>query len=270
MDVQFFIICGLLSLLLFIVALITHSIKRKKLVFPRSKFTLGNYYLLVLPIPLSVLIYSFLSNSWLPIIFFAIFCVAGILGEVLFSLWWSFFYKKSFWTYTTKTFFKKYTSSLNFLAWGLGGFTYLLILSYFPKINFSKLSFLFLFLFLVVAFIQILLFLLLFRRRLFKHKFQKVNFYNWLFFSLPIIIPLFLIVYWFGLTFLWLFLLMALAGMIIEYVFGKICHFFLSRRLWTYNHLSVDKDHFTILSFLPFALGGIYFWCVFLIVYLLF
>lgn len=262
MDFRFFVIYGLLSLLLFLIVFVMKSFKHKKFVFPRYSFTPKKYYLMLLPAPLAALIYSLLLKTFLPFVLFCVFCIMGVIGEIIFSLWWKQYYKERFWVYTTKTLINKYTSSLNFLAWGVGGFLYMAILDVFSLAGFVQLPFLFFVIFLILALIQLLIFFLVLKFSKIK-KFNKVTFQNWLLFTLPILITLILLIIRFGLIILFVFIAFGLVAAIIEYLFGKLSKLFLSRKLWTYTYLQKDNGHFTILSIPAFAFGGFYFWLIY-------
>lgn len=253
----------ILTLVLLLGISIKNFYKFHKLKFPRIKFSIKNYYLLLAPAPISAIISSFSLGSLKPFLLFITFCVAGIIGEVLFSVWWHHFYVKRFWVYTTKTFFNKYTSSLNFLAWGVGGFIFIKVLSYFQNIQNTNIPFIFTAFLSIGILLQLIFFHLIIKRFLRVDKFDKFNFLNWSFFSLPILVTLIILFISHGISFLILFFLFGIISALYEYIFGKAIQAILSRKFWKYNYLALDKGHFTILSLLLFSAGGIYFWFVF-------
>ena len=91
------------------------------------KFSIRNYYLLLSIFVIGIFAYSWATNSFKPIILFAIFAIGGVFGEALVSFWWQMFFGQRLWTYNTETIYHKYTSRLNFIPWGVGGYLYLII-----------------------------------------------------------------------------------------------------------------------------------------------
>ena len=67
-----------------------------------------------------------------------------------------------------------------------------------------------------------------------------------------------------------IFILIAVAfgliGGLAEYLFGKATELFISKKLWAYNHMAMNKGHFTPLSLIFFSLAGFYFWGIGLII----
>jgi hypothetical protein len=254
---QFFVNYAVLMILLIFILTILISLRKKQLSLPRLSFSVQRYYLLLLPAPLAAIMFSLQTHSYEPIILFALFSIAGVVGETLFSFWWQTYYTRRFWTYTTNTLFKKYTSKLNFLAWGVGGYIYLCIVSPFIDLH-QHIPFYFMVVAGIFLLLQLCLFYLFFKNKIFK----KVTFSNWLYFHFPIILALASSVFVFGVRVLVVFILFALFAWIAEYAFGKFCEFFLQRKLWTYNYCSYDHKHLTFLSLFPFGFGGMYFWLI--------
>ena len=216
-----------------------------------------------LPAPVAAIIYSFMLRSITPFVLFLFFCIAGIVGEVGFSMWWKQYYKERFWEYTTNTLLNKYTSSLNFLAWGVGGFLYLAILDNFPTMHLTEIPFLFIGIFFVIAFIQLVAFFTVVKFTKINRLFDKVTLVNLFFFFLPALVPLIMLTIRYGVPVLLLFAAFGVVAALIEYLFGKSIELFLSRKLWAYNYLQKDDGHFTILVVPAFAFGGFYFWLVY-------
>ncbi len=258
MDWRFIAIYGCLSLLLYLGAILYHSWKSRKPTLPRSTFSLKNYYILFSPAPVAALAYSALVGSWTPALVFCAFCITGILGEVMYSLWWSQYYTKRFWVYTTDTWLNKYTSALNFIPWGLGGFVNLAVLDLFPLFGTATPPLLFVAAFATTAVVQLVVFKAFVRKR-----FKRVTPKNWLFFITPILTPLAWLAYRYGSEPLLMIAAVGVAATLLEYLMGKACEGLLGRKLWTYQHVAKDHGHFTPLSIPAFATGGVYFWIVY-------
>ncbi len=247
-----------------VIAGIVHYARTKKLKFWKFSFCVKNYYWLLGGFLIYQIVSSFRSQSINPLIIFTVFALAGVIGEVLFSEWWKAFYAKSFWTYKIKTTIHSYTSLLNFLPWGIGGILFLNILNaitapisdasagsgvdipfYIP----FALSFLIGFLIQWVIFYGSGM-----------KKFKRANLANYLFFIFPFLLSLTVCGFVYSLNFIGIAIAFGITASFFEYLFGKATKFFISKKLWTYNHLAIDNGHFTPLVLIPFSLAGFYFW----------
>lgn len=260
-NINYLIIYFALTLILVLFMTIKDCVKNKKIQTLKRKFTTKNYHTLLMPSVIAIIIYSIIEQTINPIILFTIFSIAGIIGETAFSLWWHQYYKERFWTYTTKTKMNKYTSTLNFLAWSIGGILFLTTLNYTPTTQ-KETPLLYITLFSFIAIAQLIIFHTVIKRKLEKNKFQKVTHTNFIFYTAPIWIPLLILIKTQGNEILIIFLALGIIGAITEYLLGKFLHETLSRKLWTYNYLSYDEKHFTPLSIPAFSLAGIYFWMI--------
>jgi hypothetical protein len=93
---------------------------------------------------------------------------------------------------------------------------------------------------------------------------RKTKAFKWreyfVLFSVPVVGSLSL-AYFFGLGIIWLFLVSAVAGLILEYIIGLSYHKTLNHRLWTYHRLSIGG--YTSLLTLPmWGILGVVFWLI--------
>lgn len=226
--------------------------------FIRFKFSIRNYYLLLSVSVVGLFVYSWMIDSIKPIIVFMVFAVVGVLGETLINFWWQMFFGQRLWVYSTETLYHKYTSLLNFIPWGIGGYLYLITArQIMPVSQYPNLSFLCLFLFPILVIFQKLIFD--FFKPHSNFKFHKVGLINLLFFYFPILIVIGLFVYIYGWNMFATFVLFAVMATIAEYIFGKACQSIISKKLWTYIYLPYDYGHFTPIVILLFGFGGFYF-----------
>lgn len=239
------------------------SVRAGKIRTHGFRFTATNYYLFVFAFTLPCIVESLRLHSFLPLITFFAFGVAGMVGETAASLWWYLYFGKRFWEYRIETLFHKYTSWLNLIPWATGGtLFYLYVLEglsihlYAPTyLHFEELFF-------AVISASIILQYILFRVFHGKKKWHTVMVSSALFFFSPIAVVTIVL----SLVYGWQILTAAIAlGLIAggaEYLFGKATEYFISKKLWTYTYMTFDRGHFTPLSLPLFALGGFYFWSI--------
>lgn len=226
--------------------------------FIRFKFSIRNYYLLLSVSVVGLFVYSWMINSIKPIIVFIIFAVVGVLGETLINFWWQMFFGQRLWIYSTETIYHKYTSFLNFIPWGIGGYLYIITAKQImPVSQYPNLSFLFFFLFPILVISQKLIFD--FFKPYSHFKFHKVGLINLLFFYFPILIVTVFSFYIYGWNMFITFVLFAAMATIAEYIFGKVCQSIISKKLWTYIYLPYDHGHFTPIVILLLGFSGFYF-----------
>ncbi len=214
---------------------------------------------------LAMVVQSAQTQSWRPLILFFIFAIAGVVGETIVSLWWHLFFGQRFWTYIIDTLYHKYTSWLNFIPWGLGGVIYTNILNNFIHDafgnNYAGLEYVFGLGIILAIFTQIIIFHLILKRNS-GNKFHKITTTNFLFFYGPIGLLIILLATIYGQQIYYLAVLFGAIATIAEYLFGKATELFISKKLWVYNYVAIDRGHFTPLSVPLFALAGFYFWAV--------
>ena len=193
-----------------------------------------------------------------------VFAFAGVIGETLFSEWWKAFYAKSFWAYKVEAVAHSYTSFLNFIPWAIGGMLFLNILGItdgatlnYRAIAAAEIPF-------YLIFALALLVGLLIQWIVFHsagiNKFKHASLSNYLFFIFPFLLALAVCVLVYSPNFVGIAVAFGILGAFFEYLFGKACELFISKKLWTYKYLTIDNDHFTPLSLVPFSLAGFYFW----------
>jgi hypothetical protein len=93
---------------------------------------------------------------------------------------------------------------------------------------------------------------------------RKTKAFKWreyfVLFSVPVIGSLSL-AYFYGTGIIWLFLISALGGLILEYIIGLSYHKTLNHRLWTYHKFSIGG--YTSLLALPmWGILGVVFWLI--------
>lgn len=249
-------------------AAIWHFMKTGNIKLWRFAFNHKNFYILCSPFIIAAIIQSVIERSYIPIIIFLSFGLAGMAGETLFSWWWKLIFEKRFWVYRVDTLVDGYTSLLNFIPWGMGGILYLLIIDKFapklPKFDLGiKLGSLEIF-FGGVA-ISLLIAYLLRKRRKFGFELKVFNLWTYTLFCLPIIM---LVAYLtcVNIYFLWLAFGFGIGVFVSEYLFGKVSEILISKKLWYYNYLTFDHEHSTPLNIIPFMLAGFYFWAVWLVI----
>lgn len=238
--------------------------------FTHFKFSVRNYYILMLPLAAPSLFAAISKTSAYPLLEFVFLAIAGVVGEVVFSIWWDAMFEKRFWVYRVQTMFKSYTSWLNFIPWAVGANLYLLIWRVFaqfvvdplnartphtslPAWQFAAITF-------GATLVAEALLLWLWRSaRGQRFEAKNVSFANYALFCTPILVMLTGLGFIYSTNYFALFAVMAIVAWIAEYMFGKMCHLFLSKRLWSYTYAASDHGHITPLSIIPFGLAGFYF-----------
>ena len=229
--------------------------------FKKFRFSVWHYYILMLPLLAGLIISSWQAKSVKPLILFIIFALAGVIGEALTDLWWQKFYVRGLWIYNVETVFRRFTSWLNFLPWALGGLLYLNVANrivgdrIFPSILPIAMT-------LLVASVLLQIFLFNLLKPSASFKFHQARWFNLIVIYLPIVFTVGILARIFGPIIYELALWFAVVGTIAEYLFGKACHIFISKKLWDYTYWSVDSGHFTLLSIPLFCIGGFYFWII--------
>lgn len=249
------------AVVLWLIIVACYFLKHHSWRFKKFNFSVRHYYIMISPLIIGLIINAWRAGSIKSVVLFIIFAFAGVIGELLVDLWWQKFYLKSLWIYNVETVYRRYTSWLNFIPWALGGFLYLnvanrivgdkIFLSILP-ISFTTLT--------VAIFLQIFLFNLL--KPVNQFRFHRVTLLSLVVVYLPIIFMICTLASVYGSIIYQLALWFAIIGTVAEYLFGKACHFFISRKLWNYTYLSVDNGHFTPLAIPLFCIGGFYFWII--------
>jgi hypothetical protein len=251
-------------------------IKTKKFKLWGFKFTVLNYLIFMSAIAIPFILYLIFTQNYPVLIFILLAGIMGMLGEYWFSLWWRQFFWKGFWDYKHAAILRGDTSLLNGPAWSLGGllilaifkmFTYVTNMNLIDLSNIQTVSNYFanfvLYTLLGIAFSIILSKLIL------KKDFRGKTFLRYLLFASGIFLFIGLFSNKYGLIWLLLFVIWGLVCFILEYLYGKVLVKFVGKKLWLYMYLTIDNYHTSLLNILPFALGGFYFFNVYLLTLLI-
>lgn len=232
----------------------TQLVLHKKVRFDRFAYSSRNYYLLLTPlvIPL-VLLWVYTGDLFTPAVF-VLCAVGGMLGEVLFSIYWNTIFTTKFWEYKVRTLYHAYSSTLNAIPWGIGGLLYLelaTIANFTPPPQ------------KIVFFGSVLLctvFLTTIYTTMWKKRHHTVTLTTYAYAMIPFITALIATsIAYADTTILRVALLFGSVAMVAEYIFGKLSSRCISKKLWVYTHMTYDHGHITPLSFLPFSLAGFWF-----------
>ncbi len=276
---KYFALTAIFFLIAYFVAIISYYAVHRKIKFSRFRFTYRNYYIMTFPFVFPSLFLGFLDETFVYFLIFAYFGILGVVGETIFSVLWKIYFRKPFWEYKTLAIFNKFSSLLNFIPWGFGGFLFLFLTRFYFD-NFGNVFYknmgpenvIVFFLNISIFFLlQALFFKLAIKffplKKMFKKKTRivvKYVYFTSFFLLIGILIP---INY---LYFLLLFLLYGIVAFFAEYFFGKMSKTMIGKKLWTYEYLTIDKKHTTPLNIFPFGLAGYYFFFLFLFLTFLF
>jgi hypothetical protein len=241
------------------------------------KFSIKNYYLFVSGFAVYPILRSLELDSLKPLLIFAFFGLAGMAFEILASEWWAMFYKNRVYSYTVETVDHKFSSWLNIIPWGGAGLLYLAFLEIIKSQLVSgpiltsatnpELPFYYIFIaaFLAGLVFQMLLWVTFILQKRHDHKFIKVTWSNFSFFVFPFALAMAACAAVYGGVFIILALLFGVVASVFEYLFGRAAEWIISKKLWTYNHPSLDRGHISPVTLFGFSLAGFYFWAVALI-----
>ncbi len=260
----------------YLIAVFSYYVVHKRLLFSGFRFSHRNYHIMMVPFIFPPLFIGFLDGTWVYLLIFLYFGIAGVMGEIIFSILWKCYFRNPFWKYKFFTIVNKSSSLLNFIPWGVGGFMYLSLTSLYTN-NFGNIFYegmdkeqiSFLFLKAAAIFVlQILLFKMVSKifplRKMFDKKKRIIIKYIYFissFFLIGFLMPINYFHY------LFLFFLYGIIAFIVEYFFGKISKLIIGKKLWTYEYLTIDKKHTTLLNIVVFGLGGYYFIFLFLLLH---
>jgi hypothetical protein len=254
--------------LVWFVAVTWHFFRAGQFKASHFRFSIFNYYVMMSAFVIAVIINSYKDASWTPLIYFGVFALAGVVGETLVSMWWRIYFAKRFWVYTVETVDHGFTSWLNFIPWAVGGTLYIAALERFFIDPFDEK---YASLWAIAGALVCILFVLQFGlNRLLRHSsrhYRKVTTLNLFLFYWPIVAFIVVLAWLYGPVIYEITFLFAFVATTAEYFFGKATEFFISKKLWTYTYLSIDRGHFTLLSVPLFALGGFYFWSIALVMH---
>jgi|SRR3989344_7478045 len=92
---------------------------------------------------------------------------------------------------------------------------------------------------------------------------HKVKRFRWSEYSLLLAVPVFGCLglsYIYGIKIIYLFVLSAIVGFVLEYSLGLAYHKTLNKHLWYYSRLSVGDGYTSLLAFPMWGVAGIVFW----------
>lgn len=255
----------IVALTVWIAVVTVHAIATRKIQVKYFSFSPLHYYILVSPLVAGVIIQFVRINSFEPIMYFATFGVAGVIGESLVSVWWHRYFSRRFWFYTAETLYHKYTSWLNFIPWGIGGMLYISIFNSFgvpfndPRFDFAE--FILFLVFTIGICLQLIIYRLLISKNS-QNRFHTLSSANIIFFYAPIAFFIAVLAQIYGYQMLHIAISFGLVACLAEYLFGKATEYFILKKLWIYTYVSLDRGHFTPLAIPFFIIGGFYFWAV--------
>jgi hypothetical protein len=228
-------------------------------------FSPFHYYMMMSTFGVALIFQTLLRDNVDIFYLFVFLCFAGVIGETIFSLWWKGFFARRFWVYKVETIFSKYTSLLNLIPWGVGGFLYLVVYDNLNKFLGTSLSnqsvFFSSFVFVMLIFVSIgfrLVFNLILERTI-TLRFRKFALHRYFYYVLPFVFTIIMFTLFFDPYYLVLAVGFGIIGFLTEYLFGKVCVLFVSRSLWDYTYHTFDNKHGTLLSIVPFSIAGFWF-----------
>jgi hypothetical protein len=222
-----------------------------------QQFTLTKFYLLMGWVPLAFLSLALLIDPRYLALFVAAGCL-GVLGELLVSVVWRWYFHEPIWTYSYRSVLRGYTSTLNFLPWAVGALLFcetrrvlggsssesepLLTTAIVSAAALAAGS----------AVAWPLARLTSARRREFSRRAFAV-------FCLPILATAAVLAAVVHPRYLALMAAFSVVGFTTEYTYGRGMSLFFERGLWTYNHWKIDGGHTSFVTLPLWALGGLYF-----------
>ncbi len=280
---NYFLLTFVCLLFAYIVSVSSYFLVHKKIRFFNFRFSFRNYYIMTFPFLIPVILYSFFEGTILYIYVFACFSIAGVVGEIIFSFLWKEYFRKPFWEYSVSGIVNNFSSRLNFIPWGFGGFLFLSIERFYnyhisdgvniiileENLSFIVTQIILLF-FVHLLFFKIVgreLVLKFFKKGKIKSKNIRITikyiYFIILLLLMGAILPVGYVDYFF------LFCLFGVGAFLAEYLFGKMSKIIIGKKLWHYNYLTIDNNHTTPLNIFPFGFGGYYFLLVFLMLILI-
>ncbi len=230
---------------------------RSRAVF-QSEFTSRKYYLLMGWAPLSYVGLSVFLEPRYGLLF-VLAGSLGVLGELLVSVHFRYFFREPIWTYSHRAVLAGYTSTINFLPWAVGALLFhasgrVLMpdreTSPWPAMFSASLA---------VAMGVVVSVLL---ERLTRARRGVFSLPAFAIFCLPIATVAVALGVLHDVRYVGLMLLFSVVGFATEYAYGRSMSLFFDRALWTYNHWPIDEGHSSFVTFPLWALGGLYFFFI--------
>ncbi len=277
---SYFLLTLISLLFAYIISVTSYYFIHKKVKFFNFRFSTRNYYVMTIPFIIPAFLFFIFEGTFIYVFLFLFLAVAGVVGEIMFSFLWKEYFRRPFWKYSVSTIINKFSSWLNFLPWGFGGFLFLYTERFYVNYIgngidvvvlreniFFVITQVILIFFIFLLFFRIVikeLVLRHFKRGRIKNKKIRVGI-KYVYFIAPfLLIGLILPINY--LDYFCLFLLFGVTAFFAEYGFGKMSKLIIGKKLWKYDYLTVDDRHTTPLNIIPFGFGGYYFLFLFLVV----
>ncbi len=268
---NYFLLTFVFLILAYLISVFSYYVVHRKIKLSNFRFSYRNYYIMVSPFLLPPLFIGFLEGTLIYFLVFLYFGFFGVMGEIIFSILWKIYFKKPFWEYKLLTIANKFSSLLNFIPWGVGGFLFLLVTNtyinnsgniFYQEMSIGEMINVFI-LATSLFILQIFLFKVIVKLFSFKRENRKIILIKYFYFvSSFFLIGIFMPIYYFD--YLVLFFFYGIFAFFAEYLFGKMSKTIIGKKLWTYEYLTIDKKHTTPLNIFPFGLAGYYFFFLFL------
>lgn len=235
--------------------------------FTKSRWLFGTgfserkYYLLMGWAPLTFAVLA-LTVDMRFAAFAVVAALAGMIGETLLGLSWSWFFQPPIWTYSYRALLRGRTATINALPWMIGALLFLcagrlvgVAPASPPSISRSPW---------VVSLVAMaagvagswLLLAVAWRR---DHRTKRFTVARFALFCSPIAVTATVLGWVCSIRYIALMVACAVVGSITEYAYGRSMSLFFERPLWTYHHLQVDGGHSSLVTLPLWALGGLYF-----------
>jgi hypothetical protein len=244
----------------YVCLLILSALVSKSTFLIEQRFSLKKFYVLMGWAPLAFLVLSLLVDVRFLLLFVAT-GLAGIVGELLVSVMYRWFFGEPIWTYSYRSLLGGYTSSLNFLPWAVGAFLFYASGRWLGGPLPSGSSLWFAMLVSSVAFAAGCVIVAPIRALGSRapRRFEKLSF---ALFCLPIAITALALAIFCEARFALLMLAFGPIGFATEYSYGRSMSFLFERGLWIYNHWKIDSGHTSFVTLPLWSLGGLYFYFI--------
>ena len=184
--------------------------------------------------------------------------VLGIVGELIVSVAWRSFFEIPIWTYSYHAILRGYTSTINFLPWGIGALIFFEVAALVGRPEGALLPALRI----AGAAVASGWLVAWCGYRLSVGRASTFSRRRFAWFCLPVLTTgasLGLLVNW---RYVLLMAVFAPIGSLTEYAYGRGMSVFFQRGLWKYNHWKIDSGHTSFVTFPLWSLGGLYFYFI--------
>lgn len=223
--------------------------------FFEGSFSSRKYYLLMGWAPLTYLGLALLLDPRYAL-FFVTAAALGVIGELLVSIHFRSFFREPIWTYSHSSILSGYTATINILPWAVGA----LLFHVFGRLIFpaaepppvdAMLT-------ATVAVLGGVALSLALRSRT-SARTGQLSVAAFAVFCLPIATSALALGLLCDARYPLVMAIFSLVGFSTEYGYGRSMALFFDRALWTYNHWPIDEGHSSFVTFPLWALGGLYF-----------